>query len=195
MIFDHGDLVVIERGGNPVGEALGAFDPALLVLYLPEGADVAEGDAITLRGSSYRIKGDPEVWVNPWTGWDAGIAAHLELVLLPDQAVLERAGPPVWDRDLNTQVPGWVTIWTGPVLVETPPSVAGIEAPAAEQRLTLMPMLVTAPLELIDVQPDDRLTVLSSRDPFLVGRRLEVTRIRGGSGVNLRQFSVIDNQG
>jgi hypothetical protein len=197
--YPYGDLVTVERDGDQVAEVLGAFDPHELVLYLPDGTDVAKADAVGLRGSVYRADTVAEIWVNAFTGWRAGVVVHLVVLPsdaeLPDTAVLERPGAPVWDRDANTQVPGWVTIWTGPVLVETPPSVSGVEALAAEQRLTLMPLLVSAPLELIDVQPDDRLTITSSADPWLVGRELEVTRVRGGSLVTLRQFSVINNQG
>lgn len=195
MNYPCGDLVTVLRNGDQVAETLGGFDPAGLLLYLPDGTDVAEADTLGLRGAVYRADTVPEVWLNPFTGWEAGVVVHLVLVEFPDQAVLERPGAPVWDRDANTQVPGWTVIWSGPVLVETPPSVAGVEALAAEQRLTLMPLLVSAPLELTDVRPDDRLTVTSSADPWLVGRGLEVTRVRGGSLVTLRQFSVIDNQG
>lgn len=198
-IYPHGDQVTIERAGDPVGEVLGAFDPQELVLYLPDGTDVARADDVGLRGATYRVGSAPEVWVNPWTGWRAGVVVRLEVLAgateLPDTATLERPGAPVWDRDANTEVPGWTTIWTGPVLVETPTGASGTDAQAAEQRLSIQPMTVNAPLELVDVQPDDRLTVTTSSDPRLVGRPLQVTRVKAGSLATLRQFSVIDNQG
>lgn len=186
-------------GGTESRWVDGFVDPHEGRLYLPAGAWVVPGDTVQTGGQlgSYRVAALPEEWRNPFTGWEAGVVVALQRIdgaALPDAALLERPGPPVFDREANEYVPSWQPLGTWRVRVELPTS-EGSELDVAEQRLTLQPFLVTAPLELTDVQPGDRLTVTASADPRLVGRPLEVTRIKAGSLANARQFSVVDNQG
>lgn len=49
-----------------------------LSLFAPYGADVLRTDAIEADDVPYRIVGEISPWLNPLTGWEAGITCALE---------------------------------------------------------------------------------------------------------------------
>lgn len=199
MTYPSGEPAVVERDGEPVGTYLAGYDPHAGALYFPPEADVALADTVGLRSQLYRVVLVPEVWRSLFTGWVAGVVAYVEpassVETLPDVGVLARQTGTTFDRDANTDVPVWETVWEGPCLVEPPASADGSETEAAEQRISVQPLLVSVPLVVADVRPTDRFTVTASADPRLVGLPLQVVRVKAGSLAKVRQFSAIDNQG
>lgn len=195
--FPHPEDAEVFRDGVYIATFGAGFDPHADALYLPAGADILQADTVTFRDRLFRVKASPEVWRNPFTGWEAGTVAYLEETVsgyLPDLGILYRPGPTAWDPDLNTEAPTWTVVWSGPCLVETP-GTAGTEAEAGEQRLSVQPFQVTVPLSVTDIRPDDHLTVTDSADPRLIGRPLQVTRVQAASLAQYRVFTAIDNQG
>lgn len=70
---------------NPGGSNEVAADGRTIITtsptaYGPIGADVKAGDRLVVRGVTYNVDGNPAEWVNPFTGWAAGVAVPLELV-------------------------------------------------------------------------------------------------------------------
>lgn len=49
-------------------------------VYLPAGTDVSALDAVQIDGKQYEVDGDPHNWVNPYTGWHAGLEVRLRRV-------------------------------------------------------------------------------------------------------------------
>ena len=107
MSFPFGQPIVLVKRvrGNPDGfgndtwtttttTVTGAFNPGTsseLVqgqdvvttqpsVYLPPDADVAAVDAVQVGGVQYEVDGLPALWVNPWTGWRAGLEVRLRRV-------------------------------------------------------------------------------------------------------------------
>lgn len=168
---------------------LGSFDPSTDKLYTAPGVDVAIGDVLTIRGIPRRVLVPPEVWLG------AGVVVTVEKLTpyLPDTGSLARQNGTVFDRTLNTEVPNWVQFWTGPCLVD-PPTSAGSEAEAGQQLVTVQPFTVSVPLTVVDIRPGDRFTASASADPRLVNRPLLVTRTKGASLAQVREFTAIDNE-
>ena len=90
---DHGNP--IESYGPPMVVDYCAFDPGVSVESFSPGRDVVSTtprvftpasatvsvsprDRVTVRGLVYQVKGDPQVWVNPFTGWHPGGVINLE---------------------------------------------------------------------------------------------------------------------
>lgn len=70
---------------NPGGSAEVSADGRSIITtkptaYAPVGADVKVGDRLVIRGVAYDVDGNPAEWINPFTGWAAGVAIPLELV-------------------------------------------------------------------------------------------------------------------
>lgn len=49
-------------------------------VYAPPGADIGPHDRIEARGTVWEVVGEVADWRNPYTGWHAGIVAHLRRV-------------------------------------------------------------------------------------------------------------------
>lgn len=49
-------------------------------VYLPADVDVSAVDAVTVAGLTYEVDGSPNLWVNPYTGWRAGLEVKLRRV-------------------------------------------------------------------------------------------------------------------
>lgn len=78
----------------PQGTVTGAFAPGGSVeqiqgrdmvitqptVYLPAGTDLGAVDAVEIGALQYEVDGDPHNWVNPWTGWRAGLEVRLRRV-------------------------------------------------------------------------------------------------------------------
>jgi hypothetical protein len=47
-------------------------------VLLPPAASVDSNSTVTVRGRDWQVKGTPQVWHSPLTGWDAGIKIMLE---------------------------------------------------------------------------------------------------------------------
>lgn len=183
-----------------------AWDPHTRTAYLATSKDwpwpPAVGDRLSIEAvGNFRVTQPPEAWRNPFTGWDAGLAlAELQLLDvrdgdLPDLATFERPGPPTWDREANTDVVAWAETMQARVSVEAADSSAWAEFELGEQRVGVQPYVVALGLDVTDVQPGDRLTVTRSDDPYLVGRPLQVARVKGGTSAVTRQLIALDNQG
>lgn len=99
MTFPFGEPIVLVLRGQPTGQddfgdetytptkttVYGAFNPGMSSesdnggtleqpsVYLPPDApDLSFLDAIQVRGQEFEVDGAPRVWVNPFTGWQAG---------------------------------------------------------------------------------------------------------------------------
>lgn len=182
---------VTARRGNSVQFAgLGGVDMDHNVVYLRGLPDVRDGDVLEFGTYTRRVVAEPETWHG------AGVVVKFEPMppLLRDVGVLERRNGTTWDRNLNTEVPNWDSLWSGPALVD-PPTTEGSEAEAGQQRVTVQPFTVSVPLSVTDIRPDDRFTLTESDDPLMVGRHLQVIRVKGASLAQVRQFTAIDNQG
>ena len=58
-------------------------------VYAPIDTDVLEGDRLTVRGITYEVQGNPQRWVNPFTGWQSdGLAIGLKLAATAGALVL-----------------------------------------------------------------------------------------------------------
>jgi hypothetical protein len=184
--------VTATRGGTAVFAGVGGVDMNHSVLYLRGVADVRDGDVLTFGGESRRVIKEPESW------FGAGLVVSFEpsYPLLRDLGALSRQNGTTFDRALNTEVPTWQTLWSGPCLVD-PPTIDGsaTDAEVAQQMLTVQPFTVSVPLEVVDIRPDDRFIVTRSDDPWMVGRPLQVTRVKGASLAQQRQFTAISNEG
>lgn len=42
-------------------------------VYVPFGGDVAASDRLVIRGETWLVDGDPQVWSSPLTGWAPGV--------------------------------------------------------------------------------------------------------------------------
>lgn len=49
-------------------------------VYAPSGADVTALDRVIVRGREWQVDGDPAEYVNPFTGWAAGLVIKLKAV-------------------------------------------------------------------------------------------------------------------
>lgn len=47
-------------------------------VYAPVGVDILASDRLTIRGKTYLVDGNPAEWVNPFTGWPAGVVIKLK---------------------------------------------------------------------------------------------------------------------
>lgn len=167
------------------------YDPAERRLYFSAVVDVVRGDAVTVRNLVRRIVEVPQVWLT------AGAVLQLEDAppFLPDLGTLYRQTPGGFNRATDTyDEPGLDPVWTGPCSLKAE-SVLGGDVDVAEQQVNVQRFLVTVPLELVDVRPDDVFKVTTSRDPWLPGRPLTAVRVEGGSEEQGRVVHVIDNQG
>lgn len=104
MTFPFGQPVVLikrvkgqpDQFGNDTWTTIestltGAFDPGtsveqiqgqdLLVtqpsVFLPPDANVVAVDAVRVGSDTYEVDGAPSLWVNPYTGWRAGLQVRL----------------------------------------------------------------------------------------------------------------------
>lgn len=182
------EAVAVLRTGARV-QAL--YDPAERRLYLSTVVDVVRGDAVTVRNLVRRIVEVPQVWLT------AGTVLQLEdgPPFLPDLGTLYRESAGGFNRATDTyDEPGLILLWTGPCSLKAE-SVLGGDVDVAEQQVNVQRFLVTVPLELVDVRPDDVFKVTTSRDPWLAGRALTVVRVEGGSEELGRIAHVINNQG
>lgn len=44
-----------------------------LTVYAPAGSDVLSTDNLLVRGSTYRVEGEPGDWRSPFSGWEPGM--------------------------------------------------------------------------------------------------------------------------
>lgn len=49
-------------------------------VYAPAGSDVRAADRLVVRGRTWLVDGDPADYVNPFTGWAAGLVVNLKAV-------------------------------------------------------------------------------------------------------------------
>lgn len=63
-----GDIEDRGRSGVVVG----------LTLFAPHGTDLVHTDKVEVDGTVYDLDGDPGSWLQPHTGWAAGIEAALK---------------------------------------------------------------------------------------------------------------------
>lgn len=168
-------------------------DPLEHRLYLDDAStDVRAGDVLALRNTTRRVTSEPQVW----TGAGLVVLYEAASALLPDLGqVLRGSGAPVLDEDTGElTVPGSTSHWTGPCLVE-PAQSDGLTPELGEQRVGIVPFLVTVPLALVDVRSGDQFRITQSRDARLTTRLLTITGVRASSSSLVRQLVAFDNQG
>lgn len=44
-----------------------------VTLYFPAGSEIVDGDEFEIRGEMWVKDGDPQVWVSPFSGFNAGV--------------------------------------------------------------------------------------------------------------------------
>ncbi|MFI6813767.1 DUF6093 family protein [Nonomuraea sp. NPDC050328] len=122
----------------------------------------------------------------------AGRAAALKL--MRDTCEVERKdGPPVLDPDTGLYVQNWATVHAGICRVKPR---ASSETEWGEHEVTLHQYAVSLPWDTGPViQREDRLTVLTSDDGWLVGRPLEVVAISLAGTSTTRRILVEDKEG
>lgn len=49
-------------------------------VYAPAGTVVLPTDRLHIRGDDFEVDGEPGVWVNPWTGIEAGVEIRTKRV-------------------------------------------------------------------------------------------------------------------
>jgi hypothetical protein len=49
-------------------------------IYLQPGTDVSAVDAVDIDGDRFEVDGTPNDWINPFTGWSAGVEVRLRRV-------------------------------------------------------------------------------------------------------------------
>lgn len=49
-----------------------------LTLFLPYGTDLVYTDQVEVDGTVYEVAGEPGSWLQPHTGWEAGMEVALE---------------------------------------------------------------------------------------------------------------------
>lgn len=111
MIFPFGQTITLRHrtpnGTDSYGDdawtvttttAVGAFAPARSVetdsgtattlqpaVYLPPGTGVDWLDAVIVDGVTYEVDGSPNVWTQPFTGWQPGVEVLLKTALRPGE--------------------------------------------------------------------------------------------------------------
>lgn len=68
-----GSVETYEPGRNKVVTSPQLFRPA--VDFIPGARDKC-----TVRGTEYEVDGDPQKWIHPMTGWEAGVVVTLKVV-------------------------------------------------------------------------------------------------------------------
>jgi head-tail adaptor len=71
-VADGGSLEPVQNARNSVESD---FD-----VVLPFGSDVRATDRLVVRGLVCEIQGRPFDWLNPFTGWEAGMVAKCKVV-------------------------------------------------------------------------------------------------------------------
>jgi len=71
----------VADGGSlePLQDARNAVESDFDVI-LPYGSDVTAADRLVVRGLVCEIQGRPFDWLNPFTGWEAGMVARCKVV-------------------------------------------------------------------------------------------------------------------
>lgn len=162
-------------------------------LFAPAGADVTQGDLVTLGGRTFGVD-QVDIW--PDVVGQGHMQATVVQVYLPDAGRLLRvvSGEPVVDEVTGEIVAGETTeVWTGSCRVEGRQS-DGSTPDVGQQRIGQVPFLVTVPMTVVDVNPGDLFQVTASRDQRLTLRTLTVTAVRGGSTVHVREILALDAQ-
>lgn len=189
------DTVLVHRAGLLVGTIAGEIDPSQRKLYLPYAADVTEGDIVTFRGLVRRVVTEPERWGSD--GWEAGTVAEYEPgpLHLPDLGSLALPGSgQVLDENTGAlTVSAGTTVWSGPCRVESAIG-DGSSPELGDQLVGTMPLVITVPLAVTDVEPGYLFTVTQSRDQLLVTRVLAVKAFRVSSSSLTRELVAVDVQ-
>lgn len=58
--------------GNPVVTDMSLY-------FWESMPDIVRSDRLRVRGKTYSVAGDPREWVNPFTGWQAGLVVNLKI--------------------------------------------------------------------------------------------------------------------
>jgi hypothetical protein len=199
MPYPYGERIVLYRDGTEVADVLGGVDPYENRLVLDPDVDVAGGDIAVFRGLTRRVIGFPLRWVNPLTGWQAGIMAPVEPapIVMPDLADIHRPnGQPVIDEASGDLIypPGGL-VWSGPCHIEPGIGEGTNVTDLATERISNLTSVATVPMTCINVAPDDLMTVTRSRDGRLLIISLVVIGVRINSDGFTRDLLVRDNQG
>lgn len=184
------ESVTVARSGDSL---LALIDPRERQIYLTQGSDVLGGDLLGFRGLVRRVTAEPALWAG------AGLVASYEdsPILLPDlgQVLRGAGGVPVLNEATGVlSHTAGLPIWTGPCRAEAAEA-QSVANELGEQRVGIVPYLLTVPLALVDVRAGDQFKVTQSRDQRLVTRLLTITAVRGSSSAPVRELVAFDNQG
>lgn len=74
--FDPGGNLVDSGEPSEMGRNAVVSRPTV---YTGTNADITAIDRLVVRGITYEVDGNPRVWRNPFTGWEAGMVVRLRL--------------------------------------------------------------------------------------------------------------------
>lgn len=113
------------------------------------------------------------------------------LALMRDQAVVTRAGPPVFDPDTGTYTAATEEVWQGICRVKR--WTVATESDAGQREMALRRYLAHLPWNQgADIARDDVLTVTDSDDQSLTGRPLTVMEVIRDGTATARRLVVED---
>lgn len=69
-------LVAFGSTDEPIDPERDAVD-AKIVVYLPAGTVIVDGDEFTIRNSTWVKDGLASIWTNPFTSFDSGVVVNL----------------------------------------------------------------------------------------------------------------------
>lgn len=159
-------------------------EPARAYLEPAVQGDLLPGDAITAAGITYAVES---------VGWwpPDSIEAVLAGANLADTGKIERLTGSSFDAALNVVTQVWSEIWTGPCDVEvgqgvlTATLVDNAGEPTVVQR-----GFARIPASVVDVEPGDRFTVLTSLDARLIGDPMPIMGVQMDTSPGLRVLNL-----
>lgn len=163
--------------------------------------DLTAQDHVVVRGSEWAIASTPEVWKRGETARGVVIrlqelvaAAAVTQAQLTDVCTLQRKGARTIDPATGAATDTWNNYRTGIACrIETSGSQPNLVTVGGED-LTRKFLTVSVPMEVDDVQIDDRVLITASADESLVDRLLYVKGIPQGTHMTLRRLEVVEVQ-
>lgn len=70
-------LIAVQTGEEPADPTRDNVD-ARLVLYLPQGTDVRDGDTFVIRNSTWMKDGSVQNWKSPFIGLEVGVVVPVK---------------------------------------------------------------------------------------------------------------------
>jgi len=143
------------------------------------------GDALTASGVTYAVEA---------VGWwpPDSIEAVLASTDLPDTCTIDRETVSAFDPATNIVTNTWAVIWSGPCDIQIGAGTTPVVIDNAAEPTVVLRGLAKIPASVTDVEPGDRLTVVTSRDARLIGSHLSISAVQMDTTPALRILNVSD---